>query len=848
APGATLTLSAAIANSNVNIELSDGAKLVLTKDLAYTLGTLKVGLTGGTTTSAATLDMAAAGAVTLNLSALDMGNDANLKTNLNTLTVSNWVSGSDHLNVSAFTNYASPAPTQNTLGVEPLKRITLGSNAANLTYWSRSGSELLAGGATSFTYWDGPATNTTSIEGGASTWDGTRTNWTTVDGSINGTWPAGQTANFKATGGTVTISGTQSIGGLAFAVDNYTLGGSGALALASDASITNTNTGTGINTVAVGMDSVDTTPRALTLEDAGKLAISGNLGSNVSNLTKNGAGTTTLSGTNTYSGTTTISAGTLKLGSANALPSASAVTVASGATLDINGKTLTRTDLSLLGTLAMGTNGNLTLSGTNNSLSTVTGSGTIQLAANAKLTLTGAVDSNVTIELGAGATLALSSSVDRTLGKLKVTGSTATLDMGSGSITLTLSELDMGTGAMTVSKWVSGTNHLKVSAFTNYTSPAPTQNTLGLEPLKRIALGSNAASQTYWSSTSNELLAAGATSFTYWDGPATNNTFIEGGAGTWDSTRTNWTTVDGSVNGSWTAGQTANFSAGSGTVTVSGTQSIGGLSFAVSGYTLSGSGALALASDASITNTNTGTGINTVAVGMDSADATTRALTLDDAGTLTISGTLGTKVGAITKKGAGTTTLSGANSYTGITTVSEGTLLVNGAQINASGSVNVNSGATLGGSGTVGGFTIVGSGGILTPGGSSSVGSMAELHFESGLQLNDGSTTHIDLAAVGALRDGKNDLLDVKGTLTLGGTLNLRGATGLSSIGTYVLATYSSRAGTFSTVNLPTGYVGSVEYNDTLKQVRLVPYSRLRIGQISNGATGSFSFVISQSQ
>jgi len=65
------------------------------------------------------------------------------------------------------------------------------------------------------------------------------------------------------------------------------------------------------------------------------------------NLIKSGVGTWTLSGANTYSGATTISAGTLKLGASSSLSasgplgtSAGGVTVSSGATLDLNGKSL----------------------------------------------------------------------------------------------------------------------------------------------------------------------------------------------------------------------------------------------------------------------------------------------------------------------------------------------------------------------------------------------------------------------------------------------------------------------------------------------------------------------------
>jgi autotransporter-associated beta strand protein len=71
-------------------------------------------------------------------------------------------------------------------------------------------------------------------------------------------------------------------------------------------------------------------------------------------LTKLGAGTLTLAGANTYGGATAIAAGTLKLASAAALPADSPVGIASGATLDLNGLTVTNT-VSGGGTVANGT-------------------------------------------------------------------------------------------------------------------------------------------------------------------------------------------------------------------------------------------------------------------------------------------------------------------------------------------------------------------------------------------------------------------------------------------------------------------------------------------------------------
>lgn len=78
-------------------------------------------------------------------------------------------------------------------------------------------------------------------------------------------------------------------------------------------------------------------------------------------LTKNGAGTLTLSGLNTYTGGTTINAGTLALGADNALVSSGAVTI-SGGTFDINTRSNTVGSVTLQSGAITGETGTLTSS------------------------------------------------------------------------------------------------------------------------------------------------------------------------------------------------------------------------------------------------------------------------------------------------------------------------------------------------------------------------------------------------------------------------------------------------------------------------------------------------------
>jgi autotransporter-associated beta strand protein len=171
----------------------------------------------------------------------------------------------------------------------------------------------------------------------------------------------------------------------------------------------------------------------------------------------------------------------------------------------------------------------------------------------------------------------------------------------------------------------------------------------------------------------------------YWD--LNGSTAGAGGSvltGTWGSTNSNWNTSIAGTNSTiaWNSGECAMFAAGTDgggtyTVTVSGTQSIGGLNFQTGNVTLTG-GAFSLASDSYITAASGTQTINTP-----------------------ISGAF-----ALLINGAGTVVLGGANTYSGITSVESGVLqLTNPIGLeNTNVDVNVNNGldvigvnATLGG-------------------------------------------------------------------------------------------------------------------------------------------------------
>ncbi|MDR9891578.1 autotransporter outer membrane beta-barrel domain-containing protein [Pseudenterobacter timonensis] len=138
--------------------------------------------------------------------------------------------------------------------------------------------------------------------------------------------------------------------------------------------------------------------------------------------------------------------------------------------------------------------------------------------------------------------------------------------------------------------------------------------------------------------------------------------------------------------------------------------------------------------------------------------------------------------GMVTKNGTNVLKLTGANTWTGNTLVNSGMLIVNGDQSkNDSGAVSkkmtttVKSGATLGGHGTVGGDVVIESGATLSPGDYVNGASSAKdaLNIDGNLTLKKNSTSHFQLGQSHVPGGDFNDLVDVKGDLTLAGTLDV---------------------------------------------------------------------------
>ncbi|MFC7398203.1 autotransporter-associated beta strand repeat-containing protein [Chelatococcus sp. GCM10030263] len=155
---------------------------------------------------------------------------------------------------------------------------------------------------------------------------------------------------------------------------------------------------------------------------------------------------------------------------------------------------------------------------------------------------------------------------------------------------------------------------------------------------------------------------------------------------------------------------------------------------------------------------------------------------------LTVAGPI-SGTGGVNQIGAGVTTLTGANSYAGPTDVQAGTLLINGDQSGATGPTSVASGAALGGTGVLGGNLTVADGGALNPGGVGNVPGTLTVNGDVG--LSGGSILNYNFGEANVVGGPFNDLLIVRGDLTLGGTLNVtQSPGGVFGPGVYRVVSY----------------------------------------------------------
>jgi autotransporter-associated beta strand protein len=595
--------------------------------------------------------------------------------------------------------------------------------------------------------------------------------------------------------------------------------------------LTNASTHTGTTTVTAGTLALGDGGTTGSL--AGRIALSnttalvvnrsndltlGEVVSGTGSLTKQGAGTLTLTAANTFVGTTTISAGTISLsGGNNRLATGGTVSFAGNAGLSVSGsQSLSRVTLANDVSAAVGGGGTLALTGASffiggsgsNTSQTLDASGLasfsssnaagtfkvggnngfgvamgrLVLPANAAITASSigvgtdpnnAAASSGTLTLGTTTTLFANTI---TLGAAQSQG---TINVAAGTVSPVLT-LRAANGTGPVASMTIGTS------LTGY----------GLTTASRVDLTGGTGASTLDAVVTN-LVIGQSTRTTNFSGGSLN---VTGGLLMQTGTLTATTITLGQTLNNPTFGASGQVISGSLSVS-GGTVNATTLYLADQNWTsgtvrgmfaLNGGGTLNAGTIASGTGVGSGAAVRTFTWNdgtIANLDASTDltigssiSFTLANTGTHrfsigsgrsgSVASLLAGAGGTLEKTGGGTLVLSANNTYTGATTVSAGTLLVNGNQSAAVGAVTVDLGATLGGSGTIGGAVSILGGGIVAPG-----TSPGTLTVSESFSLAGGSILSFELDAQNTtVGGGVNDLITGVTGLTLDGVLDITGA------------------------------------------------------------------------
>ncbi len=574
-------------------------------------------------------------------------------------------------------------------------------NAAGTSITSLAGGGTVTLGAKNLTLTDASGTFSGIIQNGASGNGGVVLNSgaETLSGAntyTGATTLSAGTLALSGAGGVADSSGVVLSSGATFDISQVTTGAT-ILGL----------TGPG-GTVALGGETL-TVNVASGANTFGGVIQDGGIGSGTGGgLTLSGAGTLTLTGANTYTGTTTISAGTLALGSGGSIADSS-VALSSGGTLDISQTTSGATIPGLTGTggtvalggkaltiniasgsdtfggaiqdggigsgaggsLVLGGNGTLILSGANTYTGTTTISGgTLEFTASTA-ELTGNVTDNTALIFAQAASSGLSGAIS---------GSGGVAENGAADTTLTFSVTETYTGATSVA---SGTLALSGAG--------------SIADSSGVALSGGAAfdiSQTTSGATILGLTGAGGTVALGGKALTIN---ISSGANTFAGV-----VQDGGI-GSGTGGSL--ILSGGGTLALSSANTYSG------GTTLTNASVVQVGQSSSLGSggvTIKGDGGGTIQFGAASLNVANN-LTLSSSGTIDANGFGGvaaeTYSGAITGGGGltvassrpgGELILPNANSYVGGTTIDSGAAIdVGNSSALGTGDVILNSGAVL---------------------------------------------------------------------------------------------------------------------------------------------------------
>ena len=633
-----------------------------------------------------------------------------------------------------------------------------------------------------------------------------------------------------------------------------TIGGTNGITL-SDTFSSNSNTlyiANSGSTVFSGPVNISTssTTQTLTVNGGGNLAINGSIANGGTatsgNLTYSGSGVLTLGGSNTFGGTTTVSSGTVKVANTYGLQNSTvAISATNNAVAFGSGITAaTFGGLSGVGSLPLvNADGNavaLTFGGNNTGTTSysglLSGSGSLTKAGTGTINLTGSNTYSGGTVISAGRIyLTDATSNQYALGPGTVTLNSGTLQLYStggsttsaGNFNNTL-QVNAGT-AGTLVAWGRGelnSNLIGSGTFnyqTDYVRAEVNGNWSGFTGQINVTKNSNGGdfriNNTNGFGTAKLNLANGVLLYMNFNFPSTlTNTIGEltGGTSaglsggptggrtmTWDvgGANTDATYAGTITNG---GGPTAITKSGSGTWTLSGSNSF-------SGATTISNGALQIGNANALVNTPITVGVNNGlkfgpgvgtfninsingSAALALSDTAGGAVTLSVGGTASSSSYAGNLSGAggITKVGSGTLTLSGSNSYAGATAVNGGALTINGGAFSGNGNMTANgatinvTGATLSGTGAISvssgalnlsGATLTGGGPIsVTSGtlnfGGSTLGSAAVAVNAGGVLLGVGSIGGAVTVAGGtsqALQGSINLANGTLGTLSMGG-------------------------------------------------------------------------------
>ena len=573
-------------------------------------------------------------------------------------------------------------------------------NAGTLTFnnSSTAGSATIttnSGGSTLFTASSSGGTAQFITNSGGSFDISGLTSGGTTAGSIAGAgnyFLGGNALTVGSLNTSTTVSGVISDGGASGGT-----GGSLVKVGTGTLTLTGTNTYSGGTTISAGTLQIGnggTTGSIVgNVTDNGSLAFDhsnnvtfGNVISGTGALTQLGTGTLILTGTNTYSGGTTISAGTLQIGNGGTTGAITGnVTDNAALVFDLSNTATLGGAITGSGTLTQAGSGTLLLSGNSNyagatnvsaGVLDVTGSlgnTAVTVANGATLEGTGSIAGPVT--LAAGSTLMPGSGGAPgtiTLGPLTIgAGSFLSYQLGTPGVPDDTSDLTKVNGNLTINGGTLNVTSASVSAgvyeIIGYSGTLGGSGSLAVGTLPA---GDTGVIQTVIPGEVN-LVVSGATAITqFWDGAAMTPTgTVQGGSGTWNTTNTNWTSANGTINSTWQNG-VAVFAGAAGTVSVAAAISYQGLQFMTTGYTLAASGGGTLAP----------VGVAPIIV----SSGLTETISAPIVGS-----------GGVAANGPGTLVLSGTNAYTGGTALNSGTLVVGNNSALGTGTLAMSAGTTL---------------------------------------------------------------------------------------------------------------------------------------------------------